>query len=278
MSASHGTATATATASRGQRWAHVASAELHRSVQRGALRGGLIWAAGLALLAGAGARAFTGAFADPTADGAALVLTLPIELAATVFGVAFALAVLGNASRDTTDGTVLTSLALVPRRGRLLSARAVAPTALGALGVLGVAAVLAAVHLIADGPSPATVSALLVATAVATLTTAAVVLLVFLTATVLRRGAAAMAVFMLVVLVLPIAVSVLTVVGPVPLRGPADVLLAVLPGTLALKAMSTATIAAEGPATVLAGLAGLVAWCGAAGLLAARALSREGDG
>jgi ABC-2 type transport system permease protein len=113
---------------------------------------------------------------------------------------------------------------------------------------------------------------------VATVTTAAVVLLVFLTATVLRRGAAAVAVFMLVVLVLPIAVSVLTVVGPVPLRGPADVLLAVLPGTLALKALSTATIGADGPMTVVTGLLGLVAWCGAAGALAVRAFAREGDG
>lgn len=201
-------------------------------------------------------------------------LALQVGTSITVLVMSFG--VLSSTTRDTVDGTVVMSMILVPRRGRLLAARAAAPVVV----VVGTTAALCLVlgGLLAAVASPyeglpATIG---MTSLVSLLVGGLVALLAFCTATCIRRGAATVAVVMLGVVVLPLVVLLLQFVGPPALAPLWRVISAVMPGSLAIQALSVPAGGGESWGDVLTGLAGLAIWCAALAAVAFAQFRREG--
>lgn len=260
-----------------QRFSTVVRAELrrHLSSRRHLVRLALIAAAGL--LAGMGALAFVASF-DP--EGAAATggsVPTAMETAGGVVAILLGLSALGAAAAETSDGTVLSSLLLVPDRRRLLAARAVAPMVIGEVTALTAAGAVLAGGLAMSGGSRidlGVVALSLLAIAVAAPLTA---LLGFLTGTLVRRGAPAMAIAMFALLVLPLAVGAAQLAAP-PALGPAlGYALQATPGVAVLQSLSVSA-ANQGPVPVaLTGLAVLAGWVAIVAVGASAQFRREGQ-
>jgi ABC-type transport system involved in multi-copper enzyme maturation permease subunit len=167
---------------------------------------------------------------------------------------------IGFVSREMADGTATGSAILVPRRGRLLASRLLSAVILGAAMTLGVSIFVALVRLIPGGLSGAAFGrmGLVVLVVVADVMLASA--LAFLVATLLRKPAVAVAVFLLALIVLPLVLLIVSLVTPDWLAVPSRAILKAMPGTLFNRAMSVPTEPGVGWSNVVIGLAGLAAW------------------
>jgi ABC-type transport system involved in multi-copper enzyme maturation permease subunit len=238
----------------------VLAAELRRSLAAGGLRIAMIVSIGLGALAGGltvWALAVNGTAAGVSNSALDIV---PFELGVSVGALAFAVGLIGFVSREMADGTATGSAILVPRRGRLLASRLLSAVILGAAMTLAVSILVALVRLIPGGLSGAAFGrmGLVVLVVVADVMLASA--LAFLVATLLRKPAVAVAVFLLALIVLPLVLLIVSLVTPDWLAVPSRAILKAMPGTLFNRAMSVPTEPGVGWSNVVIGLAGLAAW------------------
>jgi hypothetical protein len=238
----------------------VLAAELRRSLAAGGLRITMIVSVGIGALVGGlylWALAANGSAAGVSESEIDVV---PIEVGVSIAALAFAVGLIGFVSREMADGTATGSAIFVPRRGRLLVARLLSAVILAAAATLAVSLFIALVRLIPGGLSGATFGrmGLVILVAVADVMIASG--LAFLVATLLRRPALAVAVFLLALLVLPLILLILSVFAPEWLAVPSKVVLKAMPGTLFSRALSVPLKAGDGWSNVVIGLAGLAAW------------------
>lgn len=234
-------------------------------------------ACGAGLLAGLGIVAIINGSAGGDLVGGAGGGTLPVQVSASIVALVLAIGFMAATTGSTTDGTVTTSMILVPRTRRLLLARAVLPPLVGAAATLAVGLLVALVQLVTGGAGSAAAGLQMVAVGASTVAVALLLLLVFLGATVMRRGAYAVAAFLLVVLVLPLAAAIAIFVGPPVVAEMAQVVIDVTPGTLVVSALSVPFADGETWGTVLRGFAGLLVWCAVLLPVALWQFRREGD-
>lgn len=238
----------------------VLAAELRRSLAAGGLRVAMIVSVGLGALAGGltvWALAVNGTDAGISNNALDIV---PFELGVSVGALAFAVGLIGFVSREMADGTATGSAILVPRRGRLLASRLLSAVILGAAMTLAVSILVALVRLIPGGLSGAALGrmGLVILVAVADVMLASA--LAFLVATLLRKPAVAVAVFLLALIVLPLVLLIVSLVTPDWLAVPSRAILKAMPGTLFNRAMSVPVESGDGWSNVVIGLAGLAAW------------------
>lgn len=238
----------------------VLAAELRRSLAAGGLRVTMIVSVGLGALVGGlylWALAANGSAAGVSESEIDVV---PIEVGVSIAALAFAVGLIGFVSREMADGTATGSAIFVPRRGRLLVARLLSAVILAAAATLAVSLFIALVRLIPGGLSGAAFGrmGLVIVVAVADVVLASG--LAFLVATLLRKPALAVTVFLLALLVLPLVLLILSVFAPSWLASPSKVLLKSMPGTLFSKALSVPLALGDGWSNVVIGLAGLAAW------------------
>lgn len=259
-----------------QRWSTVVMAELRRHVGSRRTQVTTVAIASLGILGGLSALAFVAAFDPQGTTGTGGSVPAAMETAGGVVAILMALSALAAASGETSDGTVLSSLLVVPNRTRLLAARAVAPMVVAAVtGILAAVVVLATgVGLSGGAQIHLELSMLcLAATAAAVpLTT----LLGFLTGTVVRRGAPAMAIAMVALIVLPLVVGAAQLAAP-PSLGPAlNLALATTPGVAVMQALSVTTAEPGAMPVAITGLGVLVAWAAVLAVGAHVRFRREG--
>lgn len=230
----------------------------------------------IVVLLGAWGLVLSAKLVDDGLTSAAFALPLALEFSAGLVCLMMGFVVLATVTGETADGTVLTSLMLVPNRSRLLFARALVWPAVATALLLGLSPLVIALGSAVQLPGSASLPALLLSVGVAVVAVALVTALSFLTATALRRGAIAMAVAIGCFLVLPLAVGVLQVAGPEALRPASAALLVVVPGTAALKALSVSSTGLSGWGQVVEGLVVLACWVLATGIGAVAVFRREG--
>ena len=259
-----------------QSWSTVFKAELRRHVssRRYIIRVALIAAAGA--LVGLTTLAMFAYFDSEGAKAAGEAVTTALETASGTVAILLGLSALGLAARETSDGTVVSSLLLVPDRTRLLAARASAPMAIAAVLAIVVAGVVAAGGVAMSGAGQidwGLVSLSLLVTTVAVPLTA---LLGFLTGTLVRRGAPAMAIAMGALLVLPLALSVAQFTVPAALSPAVGAALAAMPGVAILQALTVTGTEPGAVPVALIGLGVLAAWVVIVAVGAKAQFRREG--
>jgi len=238
----------------------VVAAELRRSLAAGGLRVTMIVSVGIGALVGGlylWALAVNGSAAGVSESQLDII---PIEVGVSISALAFAVGLIGFVSREMADGTATGSAIFVPRRGRLLVARLVSAVILAAATTLAVSLFIALVRLIPGGLSGATFGRMGLVILVGVVDVMIASGLAFLVATLLRRPALAVAVFLLALLVLPLILLILGAFAPQWLATPSKAILKAMPGTLFSRALSVPLASGDGWSNVVIGLAGLAAW------------------
>lgn len=243
-----------------QRWSTVVRSEVRRHLGSRRFRVRMAVIVGLGVLAGLGALAFVAAFDPRGAEGAAGSVPVAMETAAGVVAVLAGLAALSSAAAETSDGTVLSSLLVVPNRLRLLTARAVAPMVTGAVAGLLAAGLVLAGGFAVSGGTGIDVRLAAMSMVAAALVVPLTALLGFLTGTLARRGAAAMAVAMGALLVLPLAIGAAQLAAPPALTPLLSFALAATPGVAVMQALSVTSSQPGAVPVFLMGLGMLAAW------------------
>lgn len=235
------------------------TAELRRSLAAGGLRIALIVSVALGAIAG-GLTVWALAVNIPDGDSRAPLDIVPFEVGISFAALAFAVGLIGFVSREMADGTATGSEILVPLRGRLLWARALSATTLGAAMAIVTLFIIALVRLLAGGLSASVFGhmGLVILVAVADVVLASA--LAFLVATVLRKPAIAVAVFLMALIVLPLVLLIVSAVAPTWLAEPSGAILKAMPGTLFTRALTVPLVAGDGWSGVGIGLGGLAAW------------------
>lgn len=238
----------------------VLAAELRRSLAAGGIRVTIFVSTGVgALLGGLYVWALAVNGIGWGVSKSALDIT-PFEVGVSVAAFAFAVGLIGFISREMADGTATGSAILVPRRGRLLAARLLSAVILGAAMTLAVSVIVALIRLIPGGLSGAVFGRLSTVIFVGIADVMLASGLAFLVATLLRKPAVAVAVFVLGLVVLPLVLLIMSAFTPDWLAVPAGTVLKVMPGTLFTRAMRVPVGSGEGWSNVVIGLAGLAAW------------------
>lgn len=268
--------TMTTVADARQGWLCVLRAELHRRLSSRRIVSSLITITVLAVLAGFGVLLFVREF-DPTgAVGAAGSLPTAIEMTGGTAAILLGVHALALASTETRDGTVISSLLLVPNRRRLLAMRAAATVLVAAVaGVVATFVVLSLGVVLTGGimASAALLAGCVLAAAMAVFLTA---LLGFLAGTLLRNGASGMVAAMVALIVLPLALAVAQLAAP-PAFGPAlSVLLAATPGAAIVQAVGVASAEPGELSTALTGVGILLIWVALIAVGARAQFRREG--
>ncbi|NYI39960.1 hypothetical protein [Demequina lutea] len=235
------------------------AAEMRRSLAAGGLRIALIVSVSLGVIAG-GVTVWALAVNIPDGDSRAPLDIVPFEVGISFAALAFAVGLIGFVSREMADGTATGSAVLVPLRGRLLWARALSATTLGAAMAIAVVFPIALVRLLAGGLDGSAFGHMGLVSVVATVDVVLASALAFLVATVLRKPAIAVAVFLMALTVLPLVLLIVTAVAPVWLADPSRATLKAMPGTLFTRALSVPLATGDGWSNVAIGLAGLAAW------------------
>lgn len=235
-------------------------AELRRSLAAGGLRIAFYVSIGLGVLAGGVA---VWALAVNGGDGGlptSAIDIVPFEVGVSIAALGFAVGLIGFVSREMADGTATGSAILVPRRGRLLTARLLSAVILGAAMTLAVSILVIMIRFIAGGLSGAALGrmGLVIVVAVADVMLASA--FAFLVATVLRKPAIAVAVFLIALIVLPLVLLIVSVATPDWLAVPAGTVFKAMPGTLFNRAMSVPVESTDSWSNVAIGLSGLAAW------------------
>lgn len=238
----------------------VLAAELRRSLAAGGLRVAMIVSVGLGILAGGLTVWALAATHDATSGPNTGLNTAPFQVSVFFAALAFAVGLIGFTSREMADGTATGSAILVPRRARLLVARLLSAVILGAAMTLASLIVVTLIRLFGGDLSSAGFGHMGSVIAVAVVDVALASALAFLVATLLRKPAIAVTVFLLALIVLPLVLAILSVAAPSWLAKPAHAMLVAMPGTLFQRAMSVPTEPGAGWSNVVIGLAGLAAW------------------
>ena len=173
-------------------------------------------------------------------------------------GLALCIAHLGYATRCTMDGSVVTSLLMVPNRGRLLLARVLSSAITTAVASVAVSLVLSVVRVASDGATWFAVYRLAMVTLVSLAVVVLVGLLGFLAGTILRRGVAAVVTALGVIIVLPAVLSGVMLSVPQQWAKAVDIVASLMPGRLVTRALSLPTSSGETWNPTLIGLGGLV--------------------
>lgn len=235
------------------------AAELRRSLAAGGLRIALIVSVSLGAVAG-GLTVWALAVNLPDDEPQAPLDIVPFEVGISFAALAFAVGLIGFVSREMADGTATGSAILVPRRGRLLWARALSAITIGAAMAIATLFLIALVRLLAGGLGGSAFGhmglVILVATAAVVLASA----LAFLVATLLRKPAIAVAVFLMALIVLPLVLLIVSAAAPSWLAEPSAGILKAMPGTLFTRALTVPLAAGDGWSNVGVGLGGLAAW------------------
>lgn len=234
-------------------------AELRRSLSAGGLRVAMIVSVALGAVAG-GLTVWALAVNIPDGDSRASLDIVPFEVGISFASLAFAVGLIGFVSREMADGTATGSAILVPRRGRLLWARALSAITLGAAMAVSTLMLIALVRPLAGGLDGSAFGhmGLVILVAVADVVLASA--LAFLVATVLRKPAIAVAVFLMALIVLPLVLLIVSAIAPSWLADPSAAILKAMPGTLFTRALTVPVAAGDGWSGVGIGLGGLAAW------------------
>lgn len=189
-----------------QGWVMVWKAEVRRLARQGGLRRSVLWAFALAVALGVTTLVTVTWMADGKAATPTRVSS-PGEVAAATAAFVLALAATVHFGRSSQNGSVQSSLVLVPNRTRLLLAQGAASATLGAATALAAAVVAGLASVVSTGAS---VGLREVATGLATGPLAAALLtaLGFLVGTVLNRAVGAVLVTIGWWLVMPLVIMV----------------------------------------------------------------------
>lgn len=256
---------------RPQRARDVVNAELRRLRRRGGMPGGIITAATVGLAAAIGAFALMTSLAGGVSR---VVVTTPIELGGFLTGFLVAIASVFVVGRDQT-GHLEVALTLTPRRWRLHLARITAFTVAGAGTTVSVGLIIGTVGVLFGGGAligHVTFGISLTAVAAASLVVLAVGI-----ATLARRGAAAVLIFVGLLIVLPLGISALGWMLPSTVASAAEAVVNATPTALLLKAIAVSTVPTHGWGGVLVGQFGLAMWATASAILSGIHFSRRGD-
>ena len=238
----------------------VLAAELRRSLAAGGLRVAALVSVGLGILAGGLYVWALAATHDATSGPNTSLDTAPFQVSVFFAALAFAVGLIGFTSREMADGTATGSAILVPRRGRLLGARLLSAVILGAAMTLASLVVVTLIRLFGGDLSSAGFGHMGSVIGVAVVDVVLASALAFLVATLLRKPAIAVTVFLLALIVLPLVLAILSGAAPAWLANPAHAMLVAMPGTLFQRAMSVPTEPGAGWSNVAIGLGGLAAW------------------
>lgn len=191
---------------------------------------------------------------DPAVDYAPLVVCVFMT------ALAFSVGLIGLTSREMADGTVTGSAILVPSRPRLLVARSLT-TMILAVGVSVAPLIFVAlIRLTAGGITDDTLTHMGRVIVVALVDMVLAMLLAFLVATLLRKPAIAVTVFLLALIVLPLVLAIATLITPPFLADPSRFALRAMPGQLFQRALSVPVEPGDSWRNVIIGLGGLFAW------------------
>lgn len=248
-----------------QRWGTVLRAEVHRLSSSRRIRIHTLVIGALGIATGVGVVSLVGLFDPEGATAAGTSLPTAIETAGGLVAVLLGLSVISTVTAEINDATVLSCLLLVPKRTRLITARAVASTSLATATGLASGLLVLALGAALTGGGGIGLGLCLAAVGV---TVALTALLAFFTGTVIRQGAAAMMVAMAALFILPLAVSILQFTGPETLTQPAGIILQLLPGTAVAKSVSVSSAMSGNWIDILTGLGVLMAWNLALGAIA----------
>lgn len=239
----------------------VARAEIRRLLRQGGLVAGLVVAMASGLATGLGSTVVVRQ-TQPDAPGAWLIAT-PTAVAALVSGLVLALVTAVRFGGDARNGTLATTLALVPDRRRLVTAQTVAVAVVCGAVVGTVALVAGALATALNDDAAHTGAALLVGT-VSGATSAAFLGVLALAVAVMTRHPVTAAVTLGVWWVaLPMALSAVRVFLPGPLAALTHALLVTSPPMLAAEAAHPGTLAGASVASLLLGTAALGVWAAA---------------
>lgn len=246
-------------ARRRQRLGHVFNAELRRLFARGGMLGGLITVAVVSFLLGWGMTGLL-ALGEAQQPGEAAPLAAGAEIAAIALATLLAIVAAVSAARDTGTGLLESSLALVPRRGRLLAARWCS-VALVALVVAGLVYVLGI--LVAALGRPGATFELSTVLIVGALNLFGVLLLALFGAgvgTVTGRPVIAILVLVGLLMVVPTGIGFILFSAPEWLRPVLSAIADALPSSLFRLGVNSATVQTEGPLAALGSLGFLAIW------------------
>jgi ABC-2 type transport system permease protein len=169
----------------------------------------------------------------------------------------------------------VTSTAAVPRRGRLLAARAAAAGIVGGGFGIAVATVVAALAALVTRADAAHLAMLPVAVGLAALAVATGTTTAHLFGLLAGRPVIAVLVLTVAILVLPLGAAVAGLTAPAALAPLLHAVSDATPGALFGRAIGTSTIGALGAGGLWAGQLGLLAWCAATAVPAALRFSRR---
>ena len=244
---------------RRQTLAMVWAAELRRSLAAGGLRIALIVSVALGGVVG-GLFVWGVAANSPDTGIDPVVNVLPFGGGVGVAALAFTVGLIGFVSREMADGTATGSAVLVPRRARLLWARALSATTIGAAMTVATLALVSLARLLAGGVDGTAVGHWASVGAVAVLDVVLASTLAFLVATLLRKPAIAVAIFLLALVVLPLILLIVSFAAPSWLAEPAGAIFKTMPGTLFERALNVPVGDGGNWSEVRTGLIGLAVW------------------
>lgn len=258
----------------------VARAEVRRLLRQGGLVTAIVLAAVLGVASGIGS-AVGVRQAQPEASGAWLVAT-PTAVAALVSAWTLALAVALRGGGDARNGTLATTLALVPDRRRLLTAQSCAVALVCGTAASAVALVAGTIATTLNDDAAHTGTALLVGTLSGGSSAALLGILALAVAILTRHPVIAAVTLGVWWLVLPLALSAVRVFLPDPLAALTHALLVTSPPMLAAEATHPGTLAGVSVSSLLLGTTALGAWAlalvtGAHAVLVRRSVSEDED-
>ncbi len=258
----------------------VLMAELRRGLRAGGFRPGVLVSLCCSVVLGVGSglliRYLEAGATDGVSADSAFTVTLPVETAAGVTGILLAILVASYVARDAPSGLVSTSLALVPRRSRLLAARGAAVALIGVAAAL-VGTSLTAAAAIAGGQSTGAVPAAAAGVAAAALAVGLLTSISFFVATLANRPVPTLLIVVGLLVVAPLALSAVQLSLPPNVGQIVGTAVECSPAPLFFRAIGITATAQLGYQPLITAQLGLLAWAVVLGTLCL-AVFRRRDG